>query len=390
MQDLSETAQSTADGISDFPLLGFRNYWYPVIASREVGQKPVGVRLLGEDIVLFRAEGKVGALVDRCPHRGTQLSRGRILFPGTLSCGYHGWTFNREGQCLGAIVEGPEAVGPKKVRIRAYHTEERFNLIWLFMGEGEPPPLEEDFPPELQEPDIFTFSAFTEWNCNWRLVEDNYADMLHAFFVHRTSFEVLFNKLPVWGKMKMELLPDKKGVHVQGVGGSMQADYPGLGKFPRQLWWRVLSRRSESRTAGADIRMPGYIVLHLRDPYFGVRMVNFGWPIPVDEGHMRHLNFIITYPKNPLHKAVLNAWYHGYFWPMHRRFILQDRRLLEVQNRARETLSGSDVGVIHWRRLAPKLARQAEPSASPSVSGVDGSQPAEESFSQMTVPSSRV
>lgn len=370
MEGQTEIAEPSRTEALDFPVLGFRNYWYPAIGSRQVRSAPVAVRLLGDEIVLFRAEGQVSALTDRCPHRGTKLSRGRVLFPGTLSCGYHGWTFNAQGECVAAIVEGPEAGGPKKVRARRYPTEERFGLVWIYMGEGAPPPLEEDLPPELQEPAIFTFAAFTEWKCNWRLVEDNYADMLHAFFVHRTSFEVLFNKLPIWGKMKMELLPDKKGVHVQGMGGSMQADYPGLGKFPRRLWWRVLSRRSESRTAGADIRMPGYIVLHLRDPYFGVPMVNFGWPIPVDEGHMRHLNFIVTYPKNVLSKTMLQAWYHLYFWPMHQRFIFQDRRLLEVQDRSRETLSGSDVGVIHWRRLAPKLARQSSAAANSGLGDV--------------------
>jgi phenylpropionate dioxygenase-like ring-hydroxylating dioxygenase large terminal subunit len=367
----TEISEPSRNEAQDLPLLGFRNYWYPVIGSRQVGQKPVAVRLLGDNIVLFRARGKVSALADRCPHRGTMLSRGRVLFPGTLSCGYHGWTFNSQGECVAAIVEGPESVGRQKARVRVYPTEERFNLIWLFMGEGEPPPLDEDLPAELNEPGLFTFFAFTEWKCNWRYVEDNYPDMLHAFFVHRTSLEVLFNKLPIWGKMKLEPLPDNKGIRVQGVGGSMQADYPGLGKFPRQLWWRVLSRRSESRTAGADIRMPGYIVLHLRDPYFGVSMMNLGWPFPVDEGLTHHLNFIVTYPKNLLHKLLLTVWYHLYFWPMHRRFLFQDRRLLEVQDRARESLSTSDSGVIYWRRLAPKLARQPHSSANSKVGAAE-------------------
>ncbi|NIO07171.1 MAG: Rieske 2Fe-2S domain-containing protein, partial [Deltaproteobacteria bacterium] len=66
------------------------------------------VKVLGEDLVLFPGkDGKVAALMDRCPHRGTMLSRGRVLFPGTVSCGYHGWTFNESGDCVAAIVEGP-------------------------------------------------------------------------------------------------------------------------------------------------------------------------------------------------------------------------------------------------------------------------------------------
>ncbi len=94
----------------DLPELGHRNYWYPIIERRRVKKRPVSVSLLGEDIVLFPGKnGKAVALVDRCPHRGTKLSRGRILFPGTLSCGYHGWTYNEHGECVASIVEGPES-----------------------------------------------------------------------------------------------------------------------------------------------------------------------------------------------------------------------------------------------------------------------------------------
>ena len=97
----SQETSSASPGLPSLPLLGFRNYWYPLIESRRVNKHPVAIRILGEDLVLFRSEGKVGALVDRCPHRGTRLSLGRVIFPGTLSCSYHGWTFNRRGSGTG-------------------------------------------------------------------------------------------------------------------------------------------------------------------------------------------------------------------------------------------------------------------------------------------------
>lgn len=76
------------------PVLGYRNYWYPLIEARRVGSKPVALRILGEDLVLFRTAKGVAALADRCAHRGSRLSQGRMLFPDTLSCPYHGWTYN--------------------------------------------------------------------------------------------------------------------------------------------------------------------------------------------------------------------------------------------------------------------------------------------------------
>ena len=89
MENISNTgSERFEDGpasIPDAPLLGYRNYWYPVVEARRIGRRPISVKILGEDIVLFPGkDGKVAALVDRCPHRGTMLSRGRILFPGTL------------------------------------------------------------------------------------------------------------------------------------------------------------------------------------------------------------------------------------------------------------------------------------------------------------------
>src|SRR5712692_5333985 len=198
------TARSAPRSLPDLPLLGFRNYWYPVLGSRQLGKRPVAVRLLGEDVVLFRSGGKLGALTDRCPHRGSQLSRGRILFPGTLSCGYHGWTFNPEGQCVAAIVEGPEARVVRKVRVTAYPAEERFGLVWVFLGEGDPPPLDEDLPPELQQAGLLSQFVFEDWACNERDVTENYPDMLHAIYVHRTSLLMLIQKLPAWGTVQIE------------------------------------------------------------------------------------------------------------------------------------------------------------------------------------------
>src|SRR5687768_16889513 len=70
---------------------GFREYWYPVLLSRQVGRKPVSVTLCGERIALVRDRGRAYALHDRCPHRGIPLSEGRCEFPGMLTCAYHGW-----------------------------------------------------------------------------------------------------------------------------------------------------------------------------------------------------------------------------------------------------------------------------------------------------------
>ena len=83
------------------PRMGFREYWYPAIKARKVGaRKPVRLKMLGEDLVLFRGKDRqVVALTDWCPHRGARLSNGLCDFPGTITCPYHGYVFDDAGQC---------------------------------------------------------------------------------------------------------------------------------------------------------------------------------------------------------------------------------------------------------------------------------------------------
>ena len=70
----------------DAAVLGFRNYWYPVLFAHQLGRKPHAITLCGERIVLVREGDRVYALHDRCPHRGIPLSQGRREFPGMLTC----------------------------------------------------------------------------------------------------------------------------------------------------------------------------------------------------------------------------------------------------------------------------------------------------------------
>lgn len=347
-------------GLPDAPALGYRHYWYPVVEARQVGKKPVAIRLLGEDLVLFRAGDRVAALTDRCAHRGTRLSQGRVLFPGTLSCAYHGWTYNAEGECVARLVEGPAGSSRGPARVRSYPTQERHGVLWAFMGDGEPPPLEEDLPPPLAETDILPQYLFEEWRCQWRNVTENYPDMLHAIHVHRNGPEMLLQKVPAWGTMEVKPLEDGKGLWFRGGGGGLQAEYPGLGVYPRHVWFRVLSRR-DTRGVGAEVRMPGYIVLPARrEPYLGFEIIGIQWPVPIDEQRTRIFECVVTRPTNPLASLGYRLWWHAYYRWVHVAFFThQDSQIIEHQNyRDPETLSASDVGLIQWRKLAARMAAE--------------------------------
>lgn len=158
----------------------FPNQWTPALYSGELGEEPVPVRLAGEKLVLFRAEGGVHALLDRCPHRGVALSLGKVK-DGCLSCPFHGWEFRGDGSCA-HIPFNPDAAR-ERVRATALPTREAGGLIWVFTGlaaEGEPL-----VPEALTDPAFVTYQTSALWRAHWTRAMENMLDFPHLPFVHR-------------------------------------------------------------------------------------------------------------------------------------------------------------------------------------------------------------
>lgn len=158
------------------------NDWHPVASLDQFEHTAiVSVRLLGEDLVLWQEGGHYHAWQDLCVHRGTKLSLGKVE-DGCLQCPYHGWTYNREGQCI-RIPAHPDQVPPSKARTKRYQLRERYGLLWVCLGEPaqDIPPL-----PEHELPGYVT--AVCEPACHVqahgpRLIE-NFLDAAHFPFVH--------------------------------------------------------------------------------------------------------------------------------------------------------------------------------------------------------------
>src|SRR5262249_20112417 len=115
-----------------------RRYWQPVALAAEVppGDAPVSLRILGEDLVLFRdEEGRLGLLSRYCAHRRADLSYGR-LEDGGLRCLYHGWLYDVAGRCLEQPGEPQGSEFHRKIRQPAYPCQERGGLIFAYLGPG--------------------------------------------------------------------------------------------------------------------------------------------------------------------------------------------------------------------------------------------------------------
>jgi phthalate 4,5-dioxygenase oxygenase subunit len=162
-----------------------RRYWQPAALSRELdGERPVRpVNLLGERLVLFRADdGRLGLIDRHCAHRGADLCYGR-LEGGGVRCPFHGWLFDRTGQCLEQPAEPADSDFHSRIRMTAYPVVERNGIIFAWMGGGDPPPL-----PALDSllaPDAYTFAFKGLIECNWLQALEVGIDPAHASFLHR-------------------------------------------------------------------------------------------------------------------------------------------------------------------------------------------------------------
>jgi phenylpropionate dioxygenase-like ring-hydroxylating dioxygenase large terminal subunit len=118
-----------------------RRYWHPVALSEEVTDLPRKVTILGEELILFRdTKGRTGLLYPRCMHRGASLYYGKIEERG-IRCCYHGWLFDTEGRCLEQPCEPNAGKHLDAVRQPWYPVEERYGLVFAYMGPPDKKPL---------------------------------------------------------------------------------------------------------------------------------------------------------------------------------------------------------------------------------------------------------
>ena len=348
--------------------LGFRHYWYPALLSRQLGEKPKSVTLLGEKLVFIRGNGRPYALFDRCAHRGMPLSEGRCWTEGTLTCPYHGWTYRLgDGELMAALTDGPESavVGKKGKGVRSYPVEERNGVIYVYMGDDKPPPLEEDVPEELLKPE-YVFEAVTSvWNSNWRPAVENGYDASHATYVHRYSlrWRTQFNLPPAWaGKVESEVQGKYLIQRRRGPFG-FEANYPGFGLWPRHAWLRkaLAKVRQKFGPKGkpmiAGVRLPCIIVNHYT--YYS----HIRYSIPIDANHTRNFQMLAGKYHGLKALAFRLQYWLWHRWVFHKWFNEgQDKWIVEhLDYSAPEMFFRPDAALVQLRKYFENTARTSDP-----------------------------
>ncbi len=182
----------------------FRRYWQPVATSAQATTRPKKVKVLGEDLILFRdRKGRTGLLYPRCMHRGTTLFYGKVEDEG-IRCCYHGWLFGVDGTCLDQPCEPEHGLHRDVARQPWYPVEERYGLVFAYMGPPNKKPVLpkydnlENLAPGEQLQQVIGGQGATGDDSyevlpySWLHMNDNVLDPFHVQVLHSTFTVVQF------------------------------------------------------------------------------------------------------------------------------------------------------------------------------------------------------
>ncbi len=314
-----------------------RYFWWPVVLSDEVKDIPIPVKVLGEELVLFRDLSGHLALLDRhCSHRRASLEYGHIEEHG-IRCAYHGWYYDRRGRVLERPAE-PIKVVPQILHT-SYPVRELGGLIFAYLGPDK------ESPPPLPRYDVLVQKGYRvaergdpevgkAYNCNWLQAVENTADTTHLALLHG-----FYPRIPIF-----KACEEKYGVRIY-----------------------VLAPGSKPNTAQVNKR---YCVLpalnRLTGSVVGSRKLPLqtaAWVVPVDDTHCEELR-ITLYPENPKdHGERMVRARQRERKPYDRRLYgeirgyaaLEDKAMVESQgpivDRSLEHLGYSDRGIMLLRKM---------------------------------------
>lgn len=338
-----------------------RRYWQPIAAMVELERRwTKKVRLLGEDLILFRDRaGRVGLIAEQCPHRGASFLHGIPTQEG-IRCPYHGWEFDARGKCLSQPNERDNCTFRAKVATTAYPVEVMGGLAWAYLG-PEPRPLLPRFDGFVAEGTVRMLGRAL-LPVNWLQIMENSMDPIHTEWLHGHHYE--FQK-------------EQEGVKVAISAHHEKIDFRefefGLTKH------RLLAGHSEDSDdwrIGHPIVFPNMLAVGNGDEKS--RYYSFQIRVPVDDEHTLHLWYNAYVPPMgqpaPAHLTERVHLYDVPFRDEQGEFIVdnvdgQDMMAWVTQgaiaDRTRENLGASDKGVAIYRRVLrrelKKIAQGEDP-----------------------------
>jgi 5,5'-dehydrodivanillate O-demethylase len=330
-----------------------RRYWHPIGTVPELETEPVQpIRLLGEDLTLFRSErGEIGLLGDRCAHRAISMAYGIPQVNG-LRCAYHGWTYDTEGH----VVDMPFEPACLPLKIKAYPVQEMGGLVWVYLG-PEPRPLLPRFDLFVRD-DVTREVEITPLPCNWLQCMDNSLDPIHFEHLHG-----------VYGNYVMDRLGKPRPLNVVR---HLKIDFD-------VFEYGIVKRRLlEGEPEDCDDWTTGHPVLFPYTLLVGNdgEAANYQIRVPVDDTHTLHIRYQtrVRQPGDPVQEGM----------PVSRTYIFNDdgtprgpantvpkQDMLAwvaqgpVSDRRVEHLATSDKGVMLYHNLLLQQVERVERGEDP-------------------------
>lgn len=334
-----------------------RRYWHPVATIDDATTRPMPLRVLGEDLILFRTrKGKPGLLHPRCIHRGASLYYGGVEDEG-IRCCYHGWVFDTEGHCLEQPCEPELGLHRDRVRQPWYPVREQYGLIWAYMG----PP---DRKPSLPRYDTLETlgddeqlivndagvggGGPAELDFNWLQHWENVMDPFHVPILHARFSGNQFTP-------EMALIPE------------VTYEYTPLGV--RSVQMRELGDGRQLRRV-TEVIFPNLRVV--ASPKLASGQTNMiGWVVPKDDTNFRI--FTVARDSDPEFLNKLRSTHEGKPWkdltPSEHQRLPGDYEAQGSQGKislhAGDHLTTTDQGIAMIRRLMAKQRRAVENGGDP-------------------------
>jgi len=360
---------------------GLKNHWFPALFSHELPEGAVkGVTICGTPILIQRRSGKIYGMLDRCPHRGVKLSlKPTCLSEKTISCWYHGFSFDNESGELVSIVAAPTDDLIGKVRLRTFPVQEHKGMIFVFVGDEDykpVPPLWHDFPAQppadqpmrhshLLDDDVVLLGIRRTANANWRLGVENGFDPGHVL-IHRDNILILASGRPMalgYKPVKPEALQIIEGEGPKGVKNMFGTD--AYEPVVRNEALNIeCAARSDFKFTGVRTSMylPGVLMVeNFPEP----PLAQYEWYVPIDDKRHEYWQVLARRCSTPQEKEDFEFRFKHLYEPValrdfndHDIFARQAMQpYYENGGWTDEKLCSMDAAIVSWRKLVARYNR---------------------------------
>ena len=367
-----------------------RRYWHPIAGSAEMRENPTkGVRILGEDLVLYKdRSGVLGLIQESCPHRRVNLLYGIPEQQG-IRCPYHGWLFDESGRCLEMPAEAPDSTFKDRVTARTYPVQELGGLIFAYLG-PKPAPLLPRWDLLVWE-NVVRDIGVSVVPCNWLQCMENSLDPTHTEWLHGWYMAYMRERRLAVGSSAVGVDPEQYERDVAAgnpagqppiIAGGFQATserLPGHARIGFDIFEHgVIKRRMYSEGSEDD---PSWRIGH---PVVFPNILRVGTTmqirVPMDDSHTYHIMYGAYYagPDIDMGEQEEVPVYDIPVKDPQGRFISdfvlgQDSMVWATQGmrngglaeRHLEKLGESDKGIILFRRLVSEQAKIVQDGGEP-------------------------